>query len=52
METSILYMTGADKPMNYPKQYHIRVSEKMFKQLKKIGSKRVRVYLEKLVKEK
>jgi len=41
-------MTGANKPMNYPKQYHIRVTEKMFKELKKIGSKKVREHLEKL----
>ena len=43
-------MTGADKIMNYPKQYHIRVNEKMLRSLKKIGSKKVREYLEKLVK--
>ncbi len=45
-------MTGADKPMNYPRQYHIRVTESMLNQLKKIGSKRVREHLEKLVKER
>ena len=44
-------MTGADKPMNYPNQYHIRVTEQMLKQLKKVGSKKVREQLEKLVKE-
>ena len=42
-------MTGADKRMNYPIQYHIRVTEKMFNQLKKIGGKGVREQLEKLV---
>lgn len=48
MGISILCMTGADKPMNYPKQYHVRVSEKMLKSLKKVGSKKVREHLEKL----
>ena len=44
-------MTGANKPMNYPKQYHVRVDEKMLKDLKKIGGKKVREWLEKLLKE-
>lgn len=43
-------MTGANKPMNYPKVYQIRVGDKVFKALMKIGSKKVREYLEKLVK--
>ncbi|MEK6862410.1 MAG: hypothetical protein AABY07_10700 [Nanoarchaeota archaeon] len=41
-------MTGANKPMNYPKVYQVRVSDDMFKELKKIGSKKVREHLEKL----
>ncbi len=44
-------MTGANKPMNYPKLYIVRVNEKMFTKLKKVGSKKVREHLEKLVKE-
>ena len=42
-------MTGANKPMNYPKLYVVRVNENVFKQLKKIGSKKVREHLERLV---
>ena len=41
-------MAGDKKPMNYPKQYHIRVNEKTFKKLKKLGSKKVRRFLEKI----
>ena len=44
-------MTGRNKKMNYPILYHIRVREGTLKNLKRIGSKKVRVYLEKLTKE-
>ncbi len=44
-------MTGANKKMNYPVFYHVRVTEKMLKDLKKIGSKKVREHLEKLIEK-
>ena len=44
----LVMMTGANKKMNYPVFYHVRVNEKMLKELKKIGSKKVREHLEKL----
>ena len=40
-------MTGTNKKMNYPVFYHIRVKKQTLKALKKIGSKKVREYLEK-----
>jgi len=46
----IVFMTGANKKMHYPVFYHVRVTEKMLKQLKKIGSKSIREYLERLIK--
>ena len=45
-------MTGANKPMNYPIIYHIRVTVEMFRELKKIGSKKIREHLETLVMER
>ena len=45
-------MTGSDKKMNYPKTYQVRVTEKMFKELKKIGGKKVRECLKELVGDK
>ena len=44
-------MTGAEKKMHYPVFYHVRVSGKMLVVLKKIGGKKVREHLEKLMKE-
>lgn len=43
-------MTGAGKRMNYPKIYLIRVDKKTKEKLLKLGSKKVRNYLKKLVK--
>ena len=44
-------MTGANKRMNYPVFYHIRVKKETFETLKKIGSKKVRISLERLSKK-
>jgi len=44
-------MSGANKPMNYPKTYQVRVTAQMFKSLKNIGSKKVREHLETLVEK-
>jgi hypothetical protein len=41
-------MTGKEKNMNYPEVYLIRLDEKLKQKLKKIGSKKVREYLEKI----
>lgn len=41
-------MAGDKKKLNYPKQYHIRINEKLFDRLKQLGSKKVREYLERL----
>mgnify|MGYP001206084666 CR=1 FL=1 len=41
-------MTGKDKKMNYPETYLIRIDKKLKEKLKKIGSKKVREYLNKL----
>jgi len=42
-------MTRANKKMNYPVFYHVRVTEKTLKELKKIGSEKVGEHLEKLL---
>lgn len=41
-------MTGKEKKMNYPETYLIRINKKLKSKLKKIGSKKVRKYLEKI----
>jgi len=41
-------MTGRNKNMNYPEIYLIRINKKLKEKLKKLGSKKVREYLEKL----
>ena len=41
-------MTGKDKKMNYPEIYLIRIDKKLKQKLKKLGSKKVREYLEKI----
>jgi len=41
-------MTGKDKKMNYPEIYLIRVDKKLKQKLKKIGTNKVREYLEKI----
>jgi hypothetical protein len=41
-------MTGKDKRMNYPEVYLLRINKRLKERLKKIGSKKVREYLEKL----
>ena len=41
-------MTGKDKKMNYPYVYLIRVDKKLKEKLKKLGSEKVRKYLEKI----
>jgi hypothetical protein len=41
-------MTGKEKKMNYPETYLIRVNKKLKNKLKKIGSKKIRKYLENL----
>tara|TARA_Y100000034_G_scaffold79823_1_gene95795 strand:- start:7322 stop:7537 length:216 start_codon:yes stop_codon:yes gene_type:complete len=43
-------MTGKDKKMNHPEIYLIRVDKKLKRKLKKIGSKKVREYLNKYKK--
>jgi hypothetical protein len=40
-------MTGKNKKMNYPEIYLIRVDKKLKEKLKRIGSERVRKFLEK-----
>ena len=45
---SLNIMTGADKKMNYPKIYHLRIDKKTFDKLFKIGSKKIRKVLEDL----
>ena len=41
-------MTGRDKKMNYSEIYLIRVDEKLKQRLKRIGSKKIREYLNKI----
>lgn len=41
-------MTGKEKEMNYPEIYLIRIDKKLKGKLKKIGSKKVREYLNKI----
>jgi hypothetical protein len=42
-------MTGKNKKMNYPEIYLLRVDKKLKQKLKKIGSKKIRNFLIKLV---
>lgn len=44
-------MTGAQKKMNYPETYIIRIDKKLKQKLKKIGSKKVREHLSKIKEE-
>ena len=44
-------MTGSSKKMNYSEIYLLRVDKKLKQKLKKIGSKNVREYLSRLIKE-
>lgn len=39
-------MTGADKKLNYPETYLIRINKKTKEKLKKMGSKKVRKILQ------
>ena len=39
-------MTGADKKLNYPEIYLIRINKKTKEKLKKMGSKKVRKILQ------
>jgi len=41
-------MAGDKKKLNYQKQYHIRIKKETFDKLRKLGSKEVRTYLEKI----
>ena len=41
-------MTGKEKNMNYPEIYLVRVDKKLKQKLKKIGSKKIREYLNKI----
>jgi hypothetical protein len=41
-------MTGKEKSMNYPEVYLIRMDKKLKLKLKKIGSKKIRDYLNKI----
>jgi len=41
-------MTGKEKEMNYPETYLIRIDKKLKQKLKKLGSKKVREYLERI----
>ena len=41
-------MTGAQKQMNYPEIFQIRVDKRLKQRLKKVGTKKVREYLEKI----
>ena len=43
-------MTGKEKKMNYPEVFLIRVDKKLKDKLKRLGSKKVRKYLSKLLK--
>lgn len=42
-------MTGKEKEMNYPEIYLIRIDKKLKEKLKKIGPKKVREYLNKVI---
>jgi len=44
-------MTGANKRMNYPLTFHIRIDKKTYDGLKKIGSKKIRGILIKIIKQ-
>jgi len=41
-------MTGHDKKMNYPEVYLIRINRKLKEKLVRLGSKKVREFLEKI----
>lgn len=45
-------MTGKEKKLNYPETYLIRVDKKLKQKLKKIGSKKIRAYLNKIKRYK
>ena len=44
-------MTGKEKTMNFPETYLIRVNKRLKGKLKKLGSKKVRKHLLKLLNE-
>ena len=43
-------MTGKNKKKNYPEIYLLRVNKKLKEKLKKIGSKKIREYLQEINK--